>query len=172
MLPGALLVPSGFTVVIVASQFPPLGDGTATLATPLVVGLAGAGFVLGASRRLRRIDRWPVAAALAAFASYACSTVLSGSATFAGYIKLDDTATYLAMLDRVETNGRDLTGLAPSTYEATWRRASTTATRSARSPRSAWSTRLVRWTPPGSGSRTSPSSARCSHSSLRPGASA
>src|SRR5207249_12185863 len=38
---------------------------------------------------------------------------------FAGYIKLDDSATYFAMLDRLETRGRSLAGLAPSTYEAT-----------------------------------------------------
>ena len=45
--------------------------------------------------------------------------MLSGRATFAGYIKLDDTATYLAMTDRVMEHGRSLAGLAPSTYEAT-----------------------------------------------------
>ena len=45
--------------------------------------------------------------------------MLSGRATFGGYIKLDDTATYLAMTDRVMQHGRSLAGLAPSTYEAT-----------------------------------------------------
>ena len=44
---------------------------------------------------------------------------LSGEATFAGYIKLDDTATWLALTDRVMEHGRSLDGLAPSTYEAT-----------------------------------------------------
>src|SRR6266536_1251916 len=47
-------------------------------------------------------------------------TTLSGStAPFAGYIKLDDTATYLAMTDRVMEHGRSLAGLAPSTYQET-----------------------------------------------------
>ena len=41
------------------------------------------------------------------------------SATFAGYIKLDDTATFLAMLDRALEHGRSVQGLAPSTYETT-----------------------------------------------------
>ena len=45
--------------------------------------------------------------------------VLSGQATFAGYIKLDDTATWLAMTDRVMEHGRSVDGLAPSTYELT-----------------------------------------------------
>ena len=58
--------------------------------------------------------------------------MLSGSATFAGYIKLDDTATYLAMLDRVMQHGYAVAGLAPSTYEAKLRNALATATRSAR----------------------------------------
>ena len=42
-----------------------------------------------------------------------------GQATFAGYIKLDDTATWMALTDRVMEHGRSLSGLAPSTYEAT-----------------------------------------------------
>src|SRR2546422_453829 len=45
--------------------------------------------------------------------------LLSGKATFAGYIKLDDTATWLAITDRAMSHARDLGGLAPSTYEAT-----------------------------------------------------
>ena len=58
-------------------------------------------------------------AAVATFAVFAAPIVLSGRATFAGYIKLDDTATYLAMTDRAMQHGRSLAGLAPSTYEAT-----------------------------------------------------
>ena len=42
-----------------------------------------------------------------------------GQATFAGFIKLDDTATWMALTDRVMEHGRSLSGLAPSTYEAT-----------------------------------------------------
>src|SRR2546428_11687 len=45
--------------------------------------------------------------------------VLAGQATFAGYITLDDTATWLAMTDRVMEHGRSMAGLAPSSYEAT-----------------------------------------------------
>jgi hypothetical protein len=50
---------------------------------------------------------------------FAAPSVLSGRATFDGYIKLDDTATYFAMTDRVMAHARSLAHLAPSTYEAT-----------------------------------------------------
>ena len=88
------------------------------LAAPLVVALAVIGLAL-APRRVLAVDPWGAAAGLAAYLAYGAPTILSGRATFDGYIKLDDTATYLAMLDRVESHGRDLSGLAPSTYEAT-----------------------------------------------------
>jgi hypothetical protein len=58
-------------------------------------------------------------AAAGTFAVFAAPIVLSGQATFAGYIKLDDTATYFAMTDRTMEHARSLAGLAPSTYEAT-----------------------------------------------------
>ena len=64
-------------------------------------------------------DTWAVLAAVAVFAVFAAPVDLSGQATFAGYIKLDDTATWLAMTDRVMEHGRSVDGLAPSTYELT-----------------------------------------------------
>lgn len=118
-LPGALLLPAGFALVSVAAQFPALSGSTASLAAPLAAALAVVGFALSPRLRRPRLDVAAVAAFLAAFLVYGAPTVLSGRATFDGYIKLDDTATYLAMLDRVEAHGRDLSGLAPSTYEAT-----------------------------------------------------
>jgi hypothetical protein len=117
-LPRALVIPAGLTLVIVAAQFATLTDATAELAGPLVVALALAGLLLSAPWRSRP-DPWPATAAVGVFAVFAAPVVLSGEATFAGYIKLDDTATYLAMTDRVMEHGRSLAGLAPSTYEAT-----------------------------------------------------
>jgi hypothetical protein len=113
-----LLLPLGFALVVVASQFPTLSGATAVLAAPLVVALAVIGVAL-APRRVLRVDPWAATAVLAAYLAYAAPTVLSGRATFDGYVKLDDTATYLAMLDRIESHGRDLSGLPLSTYEAT-----------------------------------------------------
>jgi hypothetical protein len=117
-LPRPLVLPAGLTVVILAGQFATLAAATAELAGPLVVGLAAAGLLLSARWRARP-DPWAYGAAVGVFAVFAAPIVLSGEATFAGYIKLDDTATYFAMTDRVMEHGRSLAGLAPSTYEAT-----------------------------------------------------
>jgi hypothetical protein len=117
-VPGPLLLPVGFALVILAGEFATLTGSTAELAAPLAAGLAVAGLLLGPIQRSRP-DLWALGTAVAVFAVFAAPVVLSGEATFAGYIKLDDTATYFAMTDRVMEHGRDIAGLAPSTYEAT-----------------------------------------------------
>ncbi len=118
-LPGTLLAPAGLAVVVVAAQAATVSDVTAPLAVPLVLALAAGGLVLLGMRGVPRPDLWPLAAAAAAYAAFALPTVASGEPTFAGYVKLDDTATWLAISDRVLEHGRDLDGLGPSTYEAT-----------------------------------------------------
>src|SRR5581483_9878390 len=89
------------------------------LLLPAGLALAAAGFALSLPLRGRRPDGSAAAAAVAVYAVYAAPVVLSGRATFLGFIKLDDTATYLAMLDRFMGHGYSLAGLAPSTYQAT-----------------------------------------------------
>ena len=115
-LPGVLVSPAGFAVVVVVSSLTTASSHTAQLTTPLVVALAvvGLGLSVGDPRRPRL---WPVVAALGVFAVFAAPIVLSGSATFAGYITLDDTATWLALSDNAMVHGRDLSQLAPSTYQ-------------------------------------------------------
>ena len=105
-------------MVILAGEFATLVGATALLAGPLAVALAAAGLILRPPWPVR-CWRAPVGAAVGTFAVFAAPTVLSGRATFDGYIKLDDTATYFAMTDRVMEHARSVTGLAPSTYEAT-----------------------------------------------------
>jgi hypothetical protein len=117
-LPAALLLPLGFVVFSLATQFAHMSDATAELATPLAVVVALVGFGLSLPGSLRRVDGWLVTTGAAVYAVFAAPTVLTGRATFLGYIKLDDTATYLAMLDRAGHHGYDATGLGPSTYEA------------------------------------------------------
>ena len=112
------MLPLGLALVILAGEFATLTDTTAELAAPLAAALAIAGLLLGPIRRSRP-DLWALGTAIGVFAVFAAPVVLSGEATFAGYIKLDDTATYFAMTDRVMEHARDLAGLAPSTYEAT-----------------------------------------------------
>ncbi len=117
-IPRALLPATGLALIVVAGSFLALADATAELIVPVTVALALAGLVAG-RRSLRLSSSWAAATALAVFAVYAAPIVLSGEATFAGYIRLDDTATWMALSDRVLEHGRDLDGLAPSTYEAT-----------------------------------------------------
>jgi hypothetical protein len=117
-LPRPLLLPAGFVVVSLTTQFAHMSDATAGLATPLVVALAIVGFGLGWPIRPQREDGWALAGAGGAFAAFAAPVVLTGGATFLGYIKLDDTANYMAMLDRALHYGYNTVGLPPSTYEA------------------------------------------------------
>ncbi len=118
-LPGPLLAPAGFAVLaVLAAIFTSRGE-TASLATPAIVVAAIAGVALGRPWRGRSLDGWALAAALGVFAVYAAPVVLSGNPTFTGYIKLDDTATWMAFVDRVIDHGRDLSGLEPSSYQTT-----------------------------------------------------
>jgi hypothetical protein len=118
-LPFELLLPTGFAAIVGVSLFATLSSKTAPFALPAVLALAAIGLAAAPAPRLRRIDPWAVAAGVAVFAVFAAPIVLSGDATFAGYIKLDDTATFLALTDRAMEHGRSLEGLAPSSYEAT-----------------------------------------------------
>jgi hypothetical protein len=118
-LPGLLIAPAGFAVIVVMAGVLTSRGETASLATPVVVLLAIAGAGLAYPWTGRAIDRWALAAALGVFAVYAAPVVLSGHPTFTGYIKLDDTATWMAFVDRVMDHGRDLSGLEPSSYRTT-----------------------------------------------------
>lgn len=119
-LSAALLAPAGFAVIVVIAGLLTARGETASLATPAVVLCALAGVALALrSRRGASADGWLIAAAVAVFALYAAPVVLTGEPTFTGYIKLDDTATWLAFVDRVMDHGRDLSGLEFSSYRTT-----------------------------------------------------
>lgn len=117
-LPAGLLPAAGFAVVLVAAHIATAWDATAELALPAVLALAVAGLALSRPGRDRSVDWWAVATGCAVYGFFAAPVVLSGDATFAGYIRLDDTATWLAMTDHLMEHGRDVSGLAPSSYEA------------------------------------------------------
>jgi hypothetical protein len=109
------VLPAGLAVVILAAQFATLSDASAGLAGWFVVVLALAGLVV------RRpwppgLDPWLAFVGVAVFLVFAAPVLLSGQATFAGYIKLDDTATYFAITDRVMEHARNLAGLDLSSY--------------------------------------------------------
>ena len=115
----ALLLPAGTAVIVVAALFPPLFESTAFLSTPLVVALAAAGYALAWPFKRTRLDPWAAGAAVTTFVAFGAPVLFIWRRTFAGYIKLDDTATYLAMLDRFVDHGYNVASLAPSTYERT-----------------------------------------------------
>lgn len=118
-LPGTLLLPVGFAAMVVVGEFTTATETTAPLTVPLVLFLAVLGAGLSWPWRFGRPDGLVLAAALGVFAIFAAPVVFSGAPTFPGYIKLDDTATWLAMTDRVMDHGRSLDGLDPSSYRAT-----------------------------------------------------
>jgi hypothetical protein len=117
-LPSELLLPTGFAAIVTVTLFATLTSATAPLALPGVLALSVVGLAASVRRSLRRIDAWAVATGVGVFAVFAAPVLLSGEATFAGYVKLDDTATFLALVDRALEHGRSLDGLAPSSYEA------------------------------------------------------
>jgi hypothetical protein len=113
-----LLLPVGFAAVVVIGLFTTISSQTARLTLPVVLAVAAVGLASSVRRRLPRPDLWALGSSVAVFAVFAAPVVMSGEATFAGYIKLDDTATFLALADRALEHGRSLEGLAPSSYEA------------------------------------------------------
>jgi hypothetical protein len=118
-IPGVLIPTAGLAVLLVAADFTTATNGTAELTIPVVIALAVAGLLLSPPWQRLPIDGWALAAAAGVLAVFAAPVVLSGHATFTGYIKLDDTSTWLAFTDRVMEHGRSVSGLQPSTYEAT-----------------------------------------------------
>jgi len=117
-LPGTLLVPGGFIVISLATYFAHMTDATARLQTPFVVALAIAGYAVSRPWKRFAFDGWLAGAAAGVYFVFAAPVALVGT-TFAGYIRLDDTATFMSMLDRALTNGYGAGGLHPSTYKAT-----------------------------------------------------
>jgi hypothetical protein len=113
-----LLLPCGAALTIGVLDLLTRSTSTVSLAIPAVCVLAGIGLVLRPPWRWRRLERG-LAPAAVVFAVYAAPVVLSGAATWAGYVKLDDTATWLALVDRTLTAGHTLNGLEPSTYRDT-----------------------------------------------------
>ena len=135
-LPWTVRPALGLAVMIVIAQLGVSIDTTAELAIPVVVALGAFGLVMGWSARLTRVPLpgWELAAALGVYLVFGAPVLLSGDPTLAGFIKLDDTATWMA-LDRprlrVRPQGRRLRALHLGGADRRQR----TAIRSARSRR-------------------------------------
>lgn len=120
--PAALLLPLGLAAALVTVDVTTAFPLTARLTVPALALLAAAGFILQrgdiALRHRLFGDRAGAIALLGVFAVYALPILMTGTATFAGWIKLDDGATWLALSDQLITAGHTTEGLAPSTREA------------------------------------------------------
>jgi hypothetical protein len=114
---GALLVPVGLAGAVVVGALMTTNGVTARFAVPVVGVTALAGLVR--SRSL--IGRWPrpglpALVALGLLLAYGAPVLATGTATFTGFIKLDDTSTWLAMTTQLFAHGRSTAGLDPSVY--------------------------------------------------------
>ena len=114
-LDGSLLIPVGLATALVIA-------GTVTAFSAIAqaaVTVTAAGAVVGlvfAWRSRRWPGGWALLAALGVLLVYGAPVLASGQATFTGYIKLDDTATWFNVIDNVMGHGRSVADLPPSTY--------------------------------------------------------
>ena len=120
-LPGPLVPAVGLATLIVVTGLLTIATVTAPLASPVAAGVSVLGLVWGCPwrRLLRRGALITAAVAAAAFVLFAAPSLLTGQASITGYLKLDDTATWLALTEHVVDHGRNLDGLAPTSYRRT-----------------------------------------------------
>ncbi len=116
-LPWTVRPALGLAAAIVLAQFGTATATSAKLTLPAILLLALLGLVLGREIPERRPAGVEAAAAAAVFILYAAPFLAIGEATLAGYIKLDDTATWLAITDHIFELGRGLGNLDPSTHQ-------------------------------------------------------
>ncbi len=118
-LPGAIVVSAGLALVIVATTVATTDATTAGWATPLVLVLGVAGYVLRWSRlRALRFDAWALGVGIGVFLVCAAPMVLSGNATFLGYFVLNDGVFHFSLIHQLLAHGHDVSGLAPSSYSS------------------------------------------------------
>ena len=112
---GVLAIPLGLAAAIVVAALFTSFSFSAPAAAPVVAVGALAGLV----RAWRRATLAPPAllAALGVLLVYGAPVILSGEATFLGYVRLDDTATWLGLIDQLFAHGRDVSSLPSSTYQ-------------------------------------------------------
>ncbi len=124
-LPGPLVPAVGLAMLVALTTLTTTFAWSAPWTGPACAVAAIVGLALG-TPRLRGLAARSEPGALACTAvvagvvlAYGAPVLATGRPTFAGWISLDDGATWLAMADRLVTAGRNTTGLAPSTFETT-----------------------------------------------------
>jgi hypothetical protein len=101
---GPLTIPLGLAAAIVVAGGLTAFSGTASIAAPVTAigALAGVGYIWGRAR----LGAAPAIAAVGVLLVYGAPVILSGQATFLGYIRLDDTATWFNLIDQLFSHGR------------------------------------------------------------------
>ncbi len=113
-LHSALTIPVGLAAIIVVAGTLTAIEPLARLAVPVCAVGALAGLIWG--RPWQRFERWPMLAAAGVILAYGAPVILSGHATFLGYLRLDDTATWFDLTDNLFVHGHSVAGLPSSTY--------------------------------------------------------
>lgn len=118
-LPGGLTMPLGLALMIVVGEVLTKSSTLAPASTWVVLALALIGFAVSRPWAVRPRVSWPaLTAALAVYLVYLAPVLFSGEPTFTGFVKLDDTATWMGMTDQVLKTGHSISSLPISTYEA------------------------------------------------------
>jgi hypothetical protein len=115
---GALLVPVGLAGALVLAALLTTNRVTAPLAVGIDAVIAAGGLAVA----LRTRNEWPIPdwsliAALGVLLAYGAPVLATGTATFTGFIKLDDTSTWLGITSHLFSDGRSTASLAPSTFK-------------------------------------------------------
>ena len=112
---GPLTIPIGLASAICVAGLLTSFNATAPIAAPLTAigALLGVGFVWGRAR----LGTAPALAAIGVLFVYGAPVIMSGEATFLGYVRLDDTATWFNLVDQLFTHGRSFAVPISSTYE-------------------------------------------------------
>ncbi len=118
-LPWAVRPALGIAIAIVLAQFGTASSATASLILPATIGLAVIGLVIGYRVPGRLPDRWECGVAFGVYLLFALPFLIHGDPTVAGYIKLDDSGTFMALSDHVFEYGRGVGHLPISTHEET-----------------------------------------------------
>ena len=112
---GPLTIPIGLAAAIVVAGALTAFSGTASMAAPITAigALLGVGYVWGRAR----LGVAPALAAVAVLFVYGAPVIMSGEATFLGYVRLDDTATWFNLVDQLFSHGRSFANVPVSTYQ-------------------------------------------------------
>lgn len=113
---GVLLLPLGLAAALLVTSIATEWSATAPVAVPLVAVGAVVGLILAWPSR--RLAPWPLLAAVSILLVYGAPVLLYGQASFTGIIKLDDTSTWLNIIDHAMTHLHPAAGgVATSTYQ-------------------------------------------------------